>query len=72
MANGMTDNKKNDQTTRKPDAPGVNACPSCRQPTPGDAEHAPFCSMRCRMADLGQWFDGQYVISRDIRMDDEL
>ena len=26
----------------------------------------PFCSQRCKMADLGNWLDGAYRISRPI------
>jgi endogenous inhibitor of DNA gyrase (YacG/DUF329 family) len=34
---------------------------------PDDAAHRrhwPFCCERCRMAELGHWFDERYVISR--------
>ncbi len=30
----------------------------------------PFCSVRCKMADLDRWFSGDYRISRAIRPDD--
>jgi len=30
----------------------------------------PFCSARCKMADLDKWFSGNYRISRPIRPDD--
>ena len=30
----------------------------------------PFCSTRCKMADLDKWFSGNYRISRPIRPDD--
>jgi tRNA threonylcarbamoyladenosine biosynthesis protein TsaE len=30
------------------------ACPVCGKPPAGEP-HAPFCSQRCRMADLGDW-----------------
>ncbi len=39
-------------------------CPACRQPV-GERtvnQSFPFCSERCRLADLGKWFDGQYRI----------
>jgi uncharacterized protein len=26
----------------------------------------PFCSERCKMADLGSWLEGRYVISRNL------
>ena len=49
-------------------------CPICGRPVaasrqagstgPGAAlpEGFPFCSKRCRMIDLGRWFDGHYRI----------
>ena len=30
----------------------------------------PFCSQRCRMADLGSWLDSAYRISRPISEED--
>jgi endogenous inhibitor of DNA gyrase (YacG/DUF329 family) len=41
-------------------------CPRCgerftAEPGP-DAEHFPFCSRRCRMADLDRWFTEDYSI----------
>ena len=33
---------------------------------PGHAENWPFCSGRCRMAELGKWLEGKYVISRPL------
>jgi uncharacterized protein len=40
-------------------------CPTCRQPVaPRGANRAfPFCSERCRLLDLGRWFDGRYRIA---------
>jgi endogenous inhibitor of DNA gyrase (YacG/DUF329 family) len=35
-------------------------CPICRRPRV--AEHAPFCSTRCRDRDLLQWLDEGYAI----------
>ncbi len=39
-------------------------CASCRQPVgERNVNRAfPFCSERCRLLDLGKWFDGQYRI----------
>ena len=31
----------------------------------------PFCSRRCKLVDLGKWFDGEYCISRDNDEDEE-
>jgi endogenous inhibitor of DNA gyrase (YacG/DUF329 family) len=38
-------------------------CPSCRVPVRWDDNpHRPFCSERCRLADLGGWMMEQYRI----------
>jgi endogenous inhibitor of DNA gyrase (YacG/DUF329 family) len=45
-------------------------CPTCKRPVgyrPDDAEAAavfPFCSERCRLADLDKWFEEEYRIER--------
>ncbi|MFQ5806887.1 MAG: DNA gyrase inhibitor YacG [Phycisphaerae bacterium] len=30
----------------------------------------PFCSERCRLVDLGRWFNEQYSIDRDLAPED--
>lgn len=35
-------------------------CPICRKPRV--AEHAPFCSTRCRDRDLVKWLDDGYAL----------
>ena len=48
---------------------GEGHCPTCRRAIPPEAASAPFrpfCSQRCKMADLGNWLDGAYRISRPI------
>ena len=30
----------------------------------------PFCSERCKLIDLGRWFNEQYSIDRDLRPED--
>lgn len=35
-------------------------CPMCRKPR--SAEHAPFCSPRCKDRDLVRWLDDGYAI----------
>jgi endogenous inhibitor of DNA gyrase (YacG/DUF329 family) len=42
-------------------------CPTCRRPVriPPDDEPMgtyPFCTDRCKLIDLGRWFDGSYQI----------
>jgi endogenous inhibitor of DNA gyrase (YacG/DUF329 family) len=55
---------------------GKHICPSCStefsfNKSDEDSRKAfPFCSARCKMADLGKWFSGNYRISRPIRSDD--
>ena len=41
------------------------SCPSCKTRV-SDREHRPFCSERCRLADLEGWFGGRVAISRPI------
>lgn len=45
-------------------------CPTCRREVvlePGNADAAeffPFCSERCRLADLDKWFEEEYRVER--------
>lgn len=45
-------------------------CPTCHGAVEPGGETFPFCSQRCRMADLGKWFMGSYRVSRPIEEDD--
>lgn len=47
-------------------AVGPRPCPSCQATTPLFAPLWPFCSPRCRAADLGRWFGGHYQITRPL------
>ena len=43
-------------------------CPSCGKPVVADEDiplgpHFPFCSERCRLIDLGKWFDEEYRVA---------
>ena len=43
-------------------------CPSCKKPVEADEDrplpaHFPFCSDRCRLIDLGKWFDEEYRVA---------
>ncbi len=40
-------------------------CPTCGKDLVYDVKnkYRPFCSERCRMVDLGQWFEESYSIS---------
>ena len=51
-----------------PEAP---LCVYCRK-RPAEAPWVPFCSDRCKMADLGHWLSGDYrVAARDTDGDDD-
>lgn len=45
-------------------------CPICRRvltvAKPDDAPFRPFCSQRCKLVDLGRWFDGTYSLSEPL------
>lgn len=48
-------------------------CPICRRTLTAEAMAAPyrpFCSARCKTADLGGWLAGQYRISRPVKEED--
>jgi endogenous inhibitor of DNA gyrase (YacG/DUF329 family) len=49
---------------------GPKACPSCQAAAETFGPDWPFCSPRCRAADLGRWFGGHYQISRPIEQTD--
>ncbi len=36
------------------------SCPVCKAPR--SPKYRPFCSKRCKDADLGRWFSGAYAI----------
>ena len=38
-------------------------CPTCRKIVLATDADFPFCSVRCRVVDLGKWASGAYVIS---------
>ena len=37
-------------------------CPICKKDVEPGGPHAPFCSDRCRLIDLGNWASGTYRI----------
>ena len=48
-------------------------CPICGRTVPATQEPPPprpFCSARCRLADLGSWLNGNYRISRPVAEED--
>jgi endogenous inhibitor of DNA gyrase (YacG/DUF329 family) len=43
--------------------PRRGRCPTCRKATSwNDNPQRPFCSLTCRLVDLGVWLDGGYVV----------
>ncbi|MFV8753247.1 DNA gyrase inhibitor YacG [Nannocystaceae bacterium ST9] len=60
-----------------PSNPKPPRCPTCGKPlvatsdaNAADLPHRPFCSRRCKLADLGRWLDEDYRISRPLGPDD--
>jgi tRNA threonylcarbamoyladenosine biosynthesis protein TsaE len=54
---------------RMPPASGEAHCAICGKTLSGpgrEQSFSPFCSPRCRGADLGRWFSGDYAISRPL------
>jgi uncharacterized protein len=37
-------------------------CPICSRPVEPACGTRPFCSLRCKMVDLGRWFDESYRV----------
>jgi len=56
-AAGEADRPRRDRNVR---------CPTCRWMTPWrDNLQRPFCSLTCRLIDLGVWLDERYVVRDD-------
>jgi len=46
-------------------------CPTCRAPAVWDGNpHRPFCSLVCRLVDLGYWLDERYRLEETAPRDD--
>lgn len=47
-------------------------CPNCRMPAAWEGNpHRPFCSLSCRLIDLGVWLDERYRIVTETVPDDD-
>lgn len=45
-------------------------CPTCRQVGQWfEREFGPFCSERCKLVDLGRWFEEEHKIDSPLRPD---
>lgn len=53
--------------SKRPSERSSATCRVCGGAFKPDSPSAPFCSERCRLADLGKWFSGEYRISREIK-----
>lgn len=50
---------------------GGPKCPTCRATVVWDGNpHRPFCSLTCRLIDLGGWLDERYRIAREGETED--
>ncbi len=51
-------------------------CPTCGKAVSAASPHGsrdlPFCSERCRLVDLGRWFNGQYTLSTPIESPEQI
>ncbi|MFT3927977.1 MAG: DNA gyrase inhibitor YacG [Myxococcales bacterium] len=45
----------------------VDRCPTCKGPRKHHPENAsfPFCSGRCKLADLSNWLEGRYSLEAE-------
>jgi uncharacterized protein len=60
-----------DEADTAPRGRGVT-CPTCGGPTPWSGNpHRPFCSLTCRLIDLGGWLDERYRIASPRPEDDD-
>jgi len=63
----MSDGENVGAATRKQEV----TCPTCRQRVPWHGNpHRPFCSLTCRLIDLGVWLDEGYRTPEDERESD--
>jgi endogenous inhibitor of DNA gyrase (YacG/DUF329 family) len=55
--------------------PSRSVCPTCNEPVDARDLAAnkvfPFCSCRCKLIDLGKWFDGEHSFSTPIETEEE-
>lgn len=51
--------------------PRTKPCRTCGKPVPIDGLKFPFCTERCRLIDLGEWFDEKHRISRPTEARDQ-
>jgi uncharacterized protein len=43
-------------------------CPTCKKPGAWfEGAYGPFCSRRCKLVDLGKWFEEEHLITTPIQ-----
>jgi endogenous inhibitor of DNA gyrase (YacG/DUF329 family) len=47
-------------------ASGKSKCPTCEEECERDNKFFPFCSERCQLLDLWNWFNGEYAFSEPL------
>ncbi len=54
----------------------IARCPLCGRDFPADPstrpKSYPFCTERCRLVDLGRWFNGEYKVSDPIESAEQI
>jgi endogenous inhibitor of DNA gyrase (YacG/DUF329 family) len=57
-----------------PPAERPERCIACRKPLPAGEPQRPFCSVRCKMVDLGRWLNEEYKVAGEsaIAFDEEI
>lgn len=50
-----------------------DVCPTCKGRRRPQAENPtfPFCSARCKLADLGNWLSGRYALGGEPALNDD-
>lgn len=58
----MTTDAVNSDAGGPSDARSRRPCPTCGGEAASDGRDRPFCSRRCRLIDLGRWFNEEYAV----------
>jgi endogenous inhibitor of DNA gyrase (YacG/DUF329 family) len=66
----MDESRTRTETSTTERKTATATCRRCGRSITESDEHYPFCSERCRLADLNSWFDGDYKVSREIKDSD--
>ncbi len=72
MANAPDDQPPSNFGKNDTNRPSQEQCRSCGKPVDSSDPSYPFCSDRCRLVDLGAWFNESYRVARPIDEVDEI